>query len=219
MKQNNFRNVIFLILTVFPLTSIALPKLEFGRFLDNDSTTLDTETGLEWLDVPKSQGLSYNAVIDQTKPGGQFSGYRYAESEELLLLIDFFFPEPSEAAFERKARFTGLFGRTNYTEDEDGFLYVTTGMVDPKDLHEEVSNVPRYTFSAIRYLSKAGGGWSQITDTFGPEESNKWVGSFLVRKSSNPHVVPEIDASSAPMALNLLLFTALLRWERRKRLS
>jgi hypothetical protein len=218
MPQNKFFKAICLILTLLPLTSVALPTADLSRFVDKETTTLDTATGLEWLDVPQSQSLSYYAVIDKTKPGGEFSGYRYAKFEELLSLIDFFFPEPNEVAPELKAQVTGLFGRTNSTEHKDSYLYVTTGMVDPEDLLEqEVANVPIYTFSAARYRANSGGGWGPVSGTFGPEESNKWVGSFLVRKSPDHHVVPEIDITPAPMALALLLLTALAGWERRKR--
>ena len=54
----------------------------FGR----DSLTIDTSTGLAWLDVNLSAGLSYNQALADTGPGGLFSGFRYATAQEVLNL-------------------------------------------------------------------------------------------------------------------------------------
>ncbi len=45
--------------------------------------TLDTATGLEWLDLTKSTDLSFNFVSSQLYLGGQFYGYRYALNSEI----------------------------------------------------------------------------------------------------------------------------------------
>jgi len=55
---------------------------------DNGSTTVDTGTGLEWLDLTETQGLSYNQVLAQTGAGGLFAGYRFAEAYEVETLFD-----------------------------------------------------------------------------------------------------------------------------------
>jgi len=54
--------------------------------IDNGSTTLDTVTGLEWLDVTATTGQSYNDVIGGF--GGYIaSGYRYANVTEMCGLF------------------------------------------------------------------------------------------------------------------------------------
>jgi hypothetical protein len=45
--------------------------------------TLDTATGLEWLDLTKSTDLSYDFVSSQFGLGGQFYGFRYAINSEI----------------------------------------------------------------------------------------------------------------------------------------
>ncbi len=55
---------------------------------DGFNITLDTETGLEWLDV----SLSTNRVIPDVRanqaPGGDFAGFRFAWLPEVELLVD-----------------------------------------------------------------------------------------------------------------------------------
>jgi len=45
--------------------------------------TLDTATGLQWLDVTVTQGLSWNAVTSQLGAGGRFTGFRRPSDDEL----------------------------------------------------------------------------------------------------------------------------------------
>jgi hypothetical protein len=50
--------------------------------------TLDTETGLEWLDLSLSQNRSFRDIVDQLETGGEFAGFRHATSHELLDLLN-----------------------------------------------------------------------------------------------------------------------------------
>jgi len=52
-------------------------------FFGTDSVTLDTDTGLEWLDLTESQGLSYNEVVAGMGAGGTYEGWRYASVAEV----------------------------------------------------------------------------------------------------------------------------------------
>lgn len=52
-----------------------------------DSVTLDTGTGLEWLDVNTSVNRSFNDVSGQFGAGGDFQSWRYATGAEVLNLI------------------------------------------------------------------------------------------------------------------------------------
>src|ERR1039458_10013985 len=51
-----------------------------------NSLTIDTMTGLAWLDLTASAGLSYQQVLADTQPGGIFSGFRFATAQEVLVL-------------------------------------------------------------------------------------------------------------------------------------
>lgn len=55
-----------------------------GHFVTGTGNiTIDEGTGLSWLDLTLSTGLSYNQVTAQFAPGGQFAGYRYATTAEV----------------------------------------------------------------------------------------------------------------------------------------
>src|ERR1035441_6731449 len=51
-----------------------------------NSLTIDTGTGLGWLNLAASAGLSYQQVLADTQPGGSFSGFRVATAPEVLNL-------------------------------------------------------------------------------------------------------------------------------------
>src|SRR5512140_2669410 len=51
-----------------------------------DSLTLDTRTGLAWLNLPLTVGLSYDMAKAATQAGGQFSGFRLAKADEVITL-------------------------------------------------------------------------------------------------------------------------------------
>lgn len=48
--------------------------------------TRDMITGLEWLDLSVTHGLSFNEVAAQTEVGGSLEGFRHATREEVVLL-------------------------------------------------------------------------------------------------------------------------------------
>lgn len=57
-----------------------------AALIDNGSTTIDSDTGLEWLDITETVGLSYNAVLSSAFIISD--GYRYASEAEVLELYN-----------------------------------------------------------------------------------------------------------------------------------
>lgn len=53
----------------------------------SNTVTQDTDTGLEWLDVTVTAGMSYSSVLAEMSVGGDLDGYRYATVDELDQLI------------------------------------------------------------------------------------------------------------------------------------
>ena len=51
------------------------------------SLTLDTATGMHWLDMDHSTNLSYNEMRIEMLSGGLFEGFRYATREEVQALF------------------------------------------------------------------------------------------------------------------------------------
>ena len=48
--------------------------------------TRDTNSGLDWLDLTETNSMSYDTVSAQLGTGGQFEGWRYATSAEVVTL-------------------------------------------------------------------------------------------------------------------------------------
>src|SRR5437868_27940 len=64
----------------------ALVPLDDPRF-GSKSVVLDTDTGLEWLNVGFSVGLSGNQVFAQTRPGQRFAGFSIAGADQFYGLV------------------------------------------------------------------------------------------------------------------------------------
>lgn len=77
--------IVTLVLAATPAQAVLVSQSDvvFGT----DSVTLDTGTGLKWLDVNLSVNRSFNDVSGQFGAGGDFQGWRYATGAEVLNLI------------------------------------------------------------------------------------------------------------------------------------
>ena len=69
-------------LSIPTITQAALVVIDLNVSGDG-LITLDTDTGLEWLDLTETRNLNYNYVSSQLGLGGQFEGYRYATKNEV----------------------------------------------------------------------------------------------------------------------------------------
>lgn len=78
---------------LFCVSLIALPAAANADLVDRGFVTYDTQSGLEWLDLSQTQGLSFDQVSAQLGTGGLYAGYRYATSLEAQgLLTEFGLP-------------------------------------------------------------------------------------------------------------------------------
>ena len=66
--------------------SIILMLVSFNSNAGDGVITRDTETGLEWLDVTRTAGMTYNEVNAWLAPGGLYEDWRRASNEEALAL-------------------------------------------------------------------------------------------------------------------------------------
>lgn len=58
-----------------------------AAFIDTSNSVIDTTTGLEWLRLTSTAGLSYNQVIAQLGSNPAFSGYAYASGAQVVTLM------------------------------------------------------------------------------------------------------------------------------------
>lgn len=216
MKQSCVLKLLGLVFSLLPLSSLALPVVDLSRFVDQGSTTFDNTTGLEWLDLPVTLDRTYLDVAEKLSPEGEFAGYRFATKYEVSEVFDFFkFPEGYrrvDAIDPISYKFFELFGATLVHR---GFLS-TIGYIESAS--SLASEVPSVATAGLSIFFEDPTGIASTRSLGGYEPSYPYAaGSFLVRDHGKPHLVPEIDASSAPIALTLLLLTGLVRWERRRR--
>ena len=80
---------IILISCFFSITNqsyAALIEADDSVFGTN-AITIDTVTGLQWLDVNYSYGYSHNEINTELQTGGIFEGYRYATVQETQYFV------------------------------------------------------------------------------------------------------------------------------------
>ncbi|MFT5486679.1 MAG: MYXO-CTERM domain-containing protein [Paracoccaceae bacterium] len=70
----------------FSLT-VAFTAPAHALLLDQGVTTLDTATNLEWLDLTESTNRSFDDLAGQFGTGGDFAGWRHANTAEVSALF------------------------------------------------------------------------------------------------------------------------------------
>lgn len=80
------KTLVLIGLTLSFNTSALVISTDDTRF-GPDTITRDAATGLDWLDVTITRGLSYDQVFAEVGVGGAYEGFRYATTEELDRLI------------------------------------------------------------------------------------------------------------------------------------
>lgn len=80
MKKSHLLGAACACLSVMPFNASA-------ALIDNGNTTIDTATGLEWLDLTLTQGQSYNNIVIDGFGGYAVQGYVHATTEQLCGLF------------------------------------------------------------------------------------------------------------------------------------
>lgn len=112
-----------------------------------NSITVDTDTGLRWLNVSLSANRTYNDVTGQFGVGGDFAGFRYASPSEVVSLFDVF-GLGSGPATATHTQFMNLFGATSYQENQSevfGFASISSNGLVPVyglDFFRDFTNDP-----------------------------------------------------------------------------
>lgn len=82
----------------------------------------DSATGLDWLDVTTTAGMSFNQVSSQLGIGGQFAGWRYATLDEFNTLV---------SNYSGIVIATGNYGQVNMETDRiDGLVALLGSTLD-----------------------------------------------------------------------------------------
>lgn len=77
---------IFIITLAYGVSNVGATLISSDSTFGTDTITHDTDTGLQWLDVPLSTAYTYGETLDELQSGGIFDGYRLATEDEVLTL-------------------------------------------------------------------------------------------------------------------------------------
>lgn len=176
-----------------------------AAIIDNDWYTTDTESGLDWLDVTITDGLTYEYVSTQFGSGGEYEGWRYATAEEFNTLTSHYTGVSYETLSLRNRfvridgdKIDGLVELLGSTLDE-GSIKWTGQTWDAANGYEEGEGYD-YTFGHLANPNNPNSSWFGwlVDDQLGFDSSYVWegihepedgVGSYLVRATST--AVPE----------------------------
>tara|TARA_R110001583_G_scaffold195483_1_gene374091 strand:+ start:1359 stop:2021 length:663 start_codon:yes stop_codon:yes gene_type:complete len=187
------------------------------NFIDNNTYTTDTISGLDWLDVTTSKDQSYNYVSGRFGAGEVYEGYRYATVTEFIELINNYTGLTIDnSEYEQYLPEGSLLGLIELLGDTQGASYWSwaglTAYAPP--------SYPGYP-TTHHYIAAIGVEWAR---TRGGDEFHKEFfrpmfrlhrddtssfyssGSFLVRDTLNPVPIPAAAFMFAPALLGFLGF-------------
>ncbi|BBO86528.1 hypothetical protein DSCO28_70940 [Desulfosarcina ovata subsp. sediminis] len=174
MRTNFVKLVAIVVFSLFliPAAHAALIEKDDSVF-GADSITLDTDTGIEWLDVTLSTGNSRSYVNTQFGADGDFEGFRYATTEEALALWETVSLYSSDI-YEVVEYWSGLVGATDYNSGYPEIIAMTGSGA-----------------SVGAYLSYSNGvlGYNRtgaLPTSYGSGFSHSTVGNWLVRTATVP---------------------------------
>jgi hypothetical protein len=186
--------------------ALSLSPAAHATFIDNTTYTTDTTSGLEWLDLSSTDGMSYNAVSAAIS-GGSLTGWRYASALEVRTMIGNFtgvtitdlattlFPVGTYG--HPLAGLLTLMG-ASHTDGNGQYANGLTSTILPGSVFEGIS---------IRYLTNGAAdrvfAGSQPAYNLAAAATNVEVASFLVRDNAPPAVVPE-PGMAALLGLGML---------------
>jgi hypothetical protein len=148
-----------------------------------DSLTVDTLTGLGWLNLSNSVGLSYQQVLADTQAGGIFSGFRFATDQEVMTLFIS----------------VGISGAGDYSGSDPLLQYCLSlvGATSFQDGHPEAIGISGTTKSGGQYVPEidflyvSGIPTYRVSATdlvYGGNTSFATVGSWLVTEVPEPTI-------------------------------
>lgn len=159
--------------------------------------TLDTDSGLEWLDWAYTVDRSYDDIASRFGMGGEFEGFRHATLDELSALYTntgFNFPTNSDASnIPLAVNFVDLFGQTFST---------TNGLGTEAIYNNPGAATDTFWVTAVNQLN--GQVLPELFE-FPSRSSAEFVGNAIVRTSVIP--IPAAIWLFGSAALGLIIYS------------
>jgi hypothetical protein len=189
-KYKNMENKLRIISATLSILA-SMASMANAALVDSGDIMKDTSTGLQWLDLNQTAGLSYNSVAAQLGPGGAYAGYSFAtESQVNQLFADAGIPNVNVGMYGTAANLPGVTSLLSlwnanlaggYTSTAGPFGYFFTAGVG-----SGIIWIPGPQYGALGTAEATSG---PDRDGLGSDGSNSesYLGSALVETS----VVPE----------------------------
>jgi len=177
---------LFLIVFFFSLSNNVNAEL-----VDNEAYTSDKKTGLDWLDLSQTKGLSYNYVLSQFKSGGEFEGWEFATREQINVFLSNagyvvgLKPGGNLSAISSLLDMWGVISirSSNELGDQSKFMYgvpYAIGLPKKNNLRVYVGSIAK---SGVIGRERGLVLLNKVQTSISVNESNDKTGSALVRKS------------------------------------
>jgi len=181
-----FAAIVFLTTAPVALAALVSANSPYGA----NTLTLDTSTGLEWLDVTLTQGMSINQVSGQLGSGGLYAGFQYAHASDVhtLILDGGVSSEPIEGS-TTAANLTAvnslisLLGQTFFDNSANTATFGLEGWLAD---HGAVG--PNDAEAGMIWLQQRGADCpcasavaNEFATSVGPGSADPMIGSFLIR--------------------------------------
>ena len=139
---------------------------------DDGLITIDTDTGLEWLDFSSTNAMSYNDISAQLTTGGTWDGWRYATVQEIESLLN-------------AAGGNGVYGRFSSAENEGVYANLIDLMF------------PGYTRNYLRiFMDGPNVTYHATTVINGMDDQGDWLDPYYSGDDTRPYYAGS-DISSA----------------------
>ena len=125
--------------------------------------TYDTDTGLEWLDVPATSDMSYNQVAALMTPGATYESFSFASEQQVLdffhsaKLLDFYDSTTAPEEVQKIEDFLTYWGVCWYigTGQRTAFIHETTEGLPPGQHWE--GRLVWFPPGTAAYMTRLGG--------------------------------------------------------------
>ena len=194
MKKSRLLGAVCGCLAIFSFDASATIISTDWRFAGDNLITQDTDSGLEWLDLTVTDGLSYYDVVELMDDGGSLQGWRYATRGEVGSFWDAFggdsnyysgLSTQNNGLFEAMAPFVGdLYCEVTVCTPGDGYSLWITG---DREIHN-YTNVNWWSYSRNSTPTEDNFSFK----TMGSASTGTYAGRALVRDISPLPIPPAV---------------------------
>lgn len=181
--------VLIIVATCSSTCAAALMSINDTTFGAN-SFTRDTATGLEWLDINFSDGMTFQAVSAQLGAGGKFAGLRHATAAELdQFMKDAGINPQAQVAlynYSPVQNFESLVGGPTGSLSVSGGFVSLGSFTLTHGITSDVTGTTTHNYGGVMWTSSTllGGPSGGATATYGSQDvstANSNIGHWLVR--------------------------------------